>query len=854
MNGNGSLAGSRYHSRSMRGLFSEVVQYEKVLDDEEKAKVNSYYAFKYGITLRPNTSGYSGQRFDYKLSNDVMVWPGSSGSAPYTTYYNNLAALIRDDRAALHNNQTHSTDIGSLLHIGLAGEYLSFDGHGSLGDFEYDDEVVMFGDNHLSGITVTKDDPKCGDFDNIFNRLWYVHKKSEGDRPLPIIFGLQNNAANNLGTEVSPFPTEAYYNQINKSNDFVMIVAKDPSALVRTNPNYGNFDAVVPMYWLNGEPQCIYTIVEEGTYITFGYKQNSTGCMADEDAIFTEPKQFTWEQWTPAMNTSNNPGPFTFTVNTPVDLGDNISVVKTEVTYPSGVRANRGYPRSVNSPERGSLNVRRRGGLGQSFEVSVTVTFNHPVIPEFKISGIDCSGSRGSYEEVEITGDCEGGTFMPTLTYAGNPANARYKISGNRATASRTGSMNANNVNGKVNVEFRGGVTSVTIKYRATGRPVTSTQQIFISPFTLKPAPLPPTVNEDGLSLQKEVEYRNYTTCDLVRYRFYIGNVNCDPKTVDFSDILPEGMMWAFDKPSDDDPDSPDKVYRIGLDPESAELNPDFNPQVKPAASGNGEELYIEEFVIPPTSTAILTAYAMFDEDMPQYPGLRTFDNNAGITYELIVDGKPVQHAPFYSEDRYTGDPYTSIEVEWKERDEEVTLVPTYSKSEYREGDIITVSYTLTNENVDIPDMFLDIDFNEEFEYVEGSFTATQLTGTPVTPVPVRPTPDPDDSPNTLSIAGSANGETGFVLPTGTMKITYQLKAPAAKTGLVYELDDLDQPTENVVDLDVMYYFSSLVEDPCLQRAIMGLQGNKLIPYGSGKNAIITNRNVTTIINKLITK
>ncbi|MDR1056072.1 MAG: hypothetical protein LBL90_09710 [Prevotellaceae bacterium] len=830
MNGKGSLGGSRYHTRSMKGLISEVVMYEKALNNNEMTLVNSYYALKYGLTLRPNSSDYPAPRFDYKLSNGTSIWPGLSSAtgSTYIRYYHNIAAIIRDDAALLNNTQAHSTEVGSILHVGVAGKSLNFDGSSDVESFAYDKEAVVWGDNHGKGTTTISNNETCDDFKAIFNRRWFLHKVSNGDRPVPVIIGLQNNSTNNLGEEPTTDAAAAIlYSVIHKSNDFVMIVADDSTALIPGHANYGNFKAVIPMIWLNGEPQCAYTLLEEGSYITFGYTSNGgNGCAANEDAQFTGAKKFSWTQWTSNTNTSSAAG-LTLTVNTPVNLGDNIQVTQTKAAYPAAVRANRGYPRSVNTPANGSLRVQRRGGAIEQ-DVVVTITFNHPVIPEFSISDLDCY-SR-SFEEVEITGECSGDVYAPTLGYAGRQNQARYEILGNKAIVNKRGSVRPNDKNGMLNVAFRGGVTSVTIKYRTTGKTTSVTQEIYISPITLRSVPPPPTINKDGLSFVKQVKERDITTCDPVEYAFYIGNTNCDPVTVNFNDILPEKMKW--------------EIGSFGLDAVSSGNNPSFNPQINPATSGNGEELQIDGLIVPAKTILELRATALLDEDAPS----TVYNNRASITYTIMENNTPVPKPPLYSEDRETKDPYTSFRATWQQRKDEVVMNPVYSPAVYRADGEIEVTYTVSNTNADITDMYLNVDFNEEFAYVAGSCQITQVSGSAVAPVPVFVASGPDDSPNTLSIAGASNGSVGFVLPTGVMQIKFRLKAPPL-SGIMDELDDNDQPTGRKVDLDIIYDFTSGMADPCLQGAVKGLQGNKLIPY-SAITHIITNKNMSARILK----
>lgn len=544
--------------------------------------------------------------------------------------------------------------------------------------------------------------------------------------------------------------------------------------------------------------------------------------------MFTGTKKFDWTQWTSSTNNSTATGlTIPATPFPAVDLGDNIQVTSTQVVYPTNVRANRRYPRSNNAPVRGSLQVQRRGGTVNQ-DVVVTVNFNHPVIPEFSISDID-SYSR-SYEEVEITGLCSGDTYLPILSYASNQNTSRYKINGNIATVTKRGGVSSTNKNGILNVAFQGGVTSVTIKYRLKNNANNITRNIYISPITLRSVPPPPPINEDGLSFVKQVKELQITTCDPVEYSFYIQNANCDDKAVNFSDILPEKMKW--------------EIGSFGLDAVSSNANlGTFNPLISPAVTGSGEELKIDGLIVPGQTTLILTATAILDEDAPS----AQYDNRASITYERIVSGSPVPVPPFYSVDRETLAPYTSFEAIYAQRQDKVVMTPTYSRTSYSPGNEIEVAYRLTNTNANITDMYLNVDFNEEFTLI-GSVTATQITGSATAPVPVYVTPVAGDAPNAFTIAGASDGSAGFVLPTGEMEIKFKLKAPVLSS-IVDELDNSDVPTGRKVDLDIVYDFSSDMDDPCIQTAIRGLQGNKLIPY-SAITHILTNKNVTTKISK----
>lgn len=831
-----SMLGGLYaHNRTIQGVMSEVILFDRQLDDQELKDLESYMAFKYGITLAPSST--TTNRFNYIFSNGDIIWEGDTPSGKYADFYNNISAVIRDDAARLDNRHSHSTNVGSILHMGVAGIRLSSDGS-ETGSLENDKEAIISGNDGALGNTHIEDADACGDFTDRFNRKWLIRKETKDDRSIAMLFGAQDNAKLTIGNDVNV--ANDYYSKLGPGYDVCLIVGESPAAI-----EAGAYKAVIPMPYINGEHQCSYTLTEEDTYITFGWKVNNKGCVGDEDAVFTGTKKFDWTQWTSRTNTASSSAAGLTLPTTPfpvVELGDNIEVVKTQVAYASVIRPVRGYPRVANSPEKGSLEVRRRrgtiGGAPGSNDVTITVEFNHPVVPEFTISDLDSYGT--SYEEVEIYGECSGGTYLPVLSYVSSQNTARYKINGNIATVTKRGSVAAKNKNGMLNVAFQGGVTSITIKYRTKTRTTTATQNIYISPITLRSVPPPPPINEDGLSFVKQVKEQLITTCDPVEYSFYIQNTNCDEKKVNLSDILPEKMKW--------------EAGSFGLDAVSSTANfeltsdgdyvPKFNLQINPATSGNGEELIINELIVPGQTTLILTATALLDEDAPS----AQYNNRASITYDRIVNNNPVQVPPFYSLDRETLEPYTSFNATYAQRQDKVAMVPVYSRKTYSANGEVVVTYTLTNNNSDITDMFLDVLFNEEFTLV-GNVSVIQVSGDAVIPLPVTVTPDPD-TPNVFTLAGDVDGYDGFVLPTGVMEVKFTLKAPPL-SGIVDEVDDNDppQPTGRKADLDIVYDFSSGMDDPCMQTAIRGLQGNKLIPY-SEITHIITNKNVTTRILK----
>ena len=816
-----STLGSGYQlNRTVIGYMSEAIIYEDVLNESDLRKVESYMALKYGITLHPSNTMTN--RFHYQFSDGKTIWDGEQTSGLYVNYYNNVAAIIRDDAARLHNSHSHSTDAGTILHVGLAGTALSDDGS-EVGEGLNDKEAIVFGHNGVSGITQITNADKCGDFTNRFNRVWTVHKVLQGkNRTMELLIGAQDNSLRSIGG-TNEYDNE-YYGELGPNNDVWMIVAESPNHFVQED-----YIAVVQMQYLNGEHQCSYAFSDSTTFITFGFKPNTSGCAPDADSeMFTGTKTFNWSRWTSNSNraASSNTGLtiVPYNDNQFVDLGDGYQVIEQKVVYGAGVRAVRGYPRVSNSPERNSLYIRRSRGLGTPVEVYVK--FNHPVIPQFKIAALDGYG-RTVWEEVKVEGICEARSFGPTLSYETDMKRSQYRIRGNTAEVVKSGSLSASNKAGWVNVKFNGGCTTIKISFTVKGTPTnTSVRNIYISPMTIRAVPPPPPINEDGLSFVKQVNKRELTTCEPVEFELEIQNVKCDERPVVITDTLDFNMKW--------------NVKAIGMDEQSALINDTINYEIVPGNEEHGEILIIRDFMLQKAGTAVLRLGAEMDEDAPT----REYKNRARIDYDRIVNSDTIR-VNLLSLDKETLDPYTTFFVEWRQRMDPITMLAKADKTTYKEDETIKVRFEIDNSNGDIlDDVFGIIDFPEGFTYVKDSFKAEQEEGTAVNPVPLIVLDE--EIPNSFIITGTTDDTDGFNLVPGKLVITFSLKAPNVDNlPKVYD-DDGNIVPDAVDNLDITFDFASSSDNPCAAYAMKDLNGLLRIPYSKGVRWVISNIHSTS--------
>lgn len=106
------------------GYTSENIVYSTnwASNSNERKRINSYLAIKYGITLlgtgtlgAGNTDATFGGQNDYLSSASVKVWDGTVNN----TYHNNVAGICRDNASALHQKQATSANKGLQPIIGL---------------------------------------------------------------------------------------------------------------------------------------------------------------------------------------------------------------------------------------------------------------------------------------------------------------------------------------------------------------------------------------------------------------------------------------------------------------------------------------------------------------------------------------------------------------------------------------------------------------------------------------------------------------------------------------------------------------------------------------------------------------
>jgi len=838
-------------NRTIRGFMSELIMYDgSALHDTDKVNIQSYLAIKYGITLRPTNMDLNiangGQpvgfgRFDYSFSSGEVFWRGNVDEndlvdGKFARFYNRVTAIIRDDAAHLQNVQSHSTNVGGILRMGVAGSMLSNNGE-LLGELTNNLTAVAWGDDNNTGLEIVNDDP-CGAYDSVFSRVWLVHK-AMGD-PIRLLVAAENLNGLTIGRDPATVP---YYNKLTDGYNVTMVVAKSPDSLKAANFNP---TAVIPMTFINGMHQCNYMFTDTCTYVTFAVKSNGKGCSVGRDeTAFNGLHMFDWQRFTNNINRVSNHVPrvprmglvhpnvdnnFVFT-----NLGDNIRV-NTYVEFDNPVRAGSGFPSTGTSPVRGTLQVRRaEGRISSSPEVRIHIQFReqsntnnkYPVIPAFTISGID--GNNQSYDSVVIEGQCGTQSYFPILSYASGPnRNTAYRIIGNTATAILRNNIPPTNLNGRMNVEFEAGVTDIVIKYQLKNRIQNSPpQSIFISPLNLRAVMPPPPFDEAGISFVQTAMPQEVSICREVTYTWRVQNANCTPKPVNFSVGLPSFMKWLDES--------------LGLD-SSYIGNATY---VRPY--GETDSLIIDSLIIPGGTTAVFRAVAHFDENAPA----GEYTNRAMLQYGLIVQNREEPRTNISCDGLTMGCEPTSITALEGVILKKLEIVDFTMEPEcYTAGDTISVSLTVNNPNdVSLEDAALEIFYNNKFHYLRNSFQSSEIVGTDAIN-----TDDYADmfletvwGENTttsgvlaIDTADGDNAESLIFLaqpiPSDISVITFKLVAPnvlvqdsVERNGQMFGVTD-SSGAPMFVNLNVSFDFFTRSEDDCAGPALYNAYGDGFVP------------------------
>ncbi|MCP1187452.1 S-layer homology domain-containing protein [Paenibacillus sp. 1781tsa1] len=143
-----------------QGTIEEIIVYDHALTDEERQKVSTYLAIKYGYTLDQTTAN------SYVDSNMATIWDSNVNAA----YTHRITSIGRDDQSGLLQKQAKAQELGSMLTIAL-GNRIEDTNSANQNNISNDSSFFMFGDNGASTefkTPITKDEKKLLGMERIY--------------------------------------------------------------------------------------------------------------------------------------------------------------------------------------------------------------------------------------------------------------------------------------------------------------------------------------------------------------------------------------------------------------------------------------------------------------------------------------------------------------------------------------------------------------------------------------------------------------------------------------------------------------------------------------------------------------
>jgi uncharacterized repeat protein (TIGR01451 family) len=427
---------------------------------------------------------------DYLLSDGTEVWSLGSG------YDNDITGVARDDSQGLYQKQSKSTNGDDPITMGVAT--IAISNSANTASITTDKSALIWGNNNATGTKVIAECTAVfGDANARLNRIW---RTSE------------------TGTVGNMRVSAAILGAFRASSPVYMLVSSSPTFTSYTTvPTAISSGQIVANYDFSGVQ-----------YFTFQGSTTGGTCVPCEGGAQT----MAWKQigWTRGANSK-----------LAIPLSGMTADV--EILDPSGVEyLPTKWPRRY-----GNMLRIVRNDSNNTAAMTYRMKFTKASLPSFIIHDVDKRG--GAADEVTVEGYCGTTLVTPKLTHVLKASRSSYNISENVATGWRAGSYLRR---GQVQVVFDKAVDRVEVIHKVThtyARP--RLQDIYIGNVQLS-CPQPTSCpNADNVYLTKSFAQDSYQTCDKLTYLFEVRNLDCQPKVINFTDVLPSGMKWEIDSLGD---------------------------------------------------------------------------------------------------------------------------------------------------------------------------------------------------------------------------------------------------------------------------------------------------------------
>lgn len=802
----GSMIGAAGRpARNMVGDIAEIIVYEGVLSQDDKNKVYTYLAMKYGITLDEATSIASITGFDYKFSKDGgYFWMGKS-AAYYKNYHHDVASLFTDNASRISNSKSRSTADDNFITIEFRNPSEKLPNQ----------TAIAWGHNGSSVIKKTVPAAKCAPYQYDLDRVWMI------DRSLTLN---KDNSKKELVLKASTLYSDTYPFE-GKGWDTYLLIAK-----TEANAKNKNWDLVIPATiqydYDNGIWEQVFNFdLDEDVsnlFFSLGGTENESACatctFTGEDKLLMTKKKVNGKNWSVNIPASQT---------TPVTLSG-MKSARGLISMDAEFKADNGVTLRLDAPsvhdQKHPVHLRAKGTA--QAKSSIKYTFNQPTNVEFSIGDIDNS------EYVNIYGLCEVGGSMtrpkeviqPLLKGSDLRRGYTYRINNvSEFSGTGAGANGRGNARGKVSVSFGKAVKVVVIEYSSTK---SGDRWLDLYPLSFSCPPQLPPPNEAGYAFQKRGP-RELDICETADYTFTImnANVDCGREPVHFKDYLPEGMYWI-----------PGSLTIDGeaLDASQPIVMQDRILDLSMLIRGSGFKTTFK-------AQAAFTDDALSNRDY--YNGSLTTnpangESYAKITYTRKDNGN---EGTLHATDAYytSGtDRRTKTKVTGTKSYKNITTSMEFKPSEcFRQNQEIEVKVKIHNPNRAIQSdannqLYFESYFNENCTYKPNSL---KIDGNPVSDTASGVTIGTGDDNGLITLEGVS----GFSLPAGgDVEISYVIQVPG-KDALTYVTINNRKEYD---DLGIGHVLSMITDDICLQNAFLNALGEYAIGYCNSKGTIISNR------------
>jgi uncharacterized repeat protein (TIGR01451 family) len=505
---NMQIGGSIY---GFAGRIPEVAYYNVSLSTQDRDKVNSYFAIKYGITLI--------QPLNYLNSDATIVWNASTNTA----FNNNIFGIARDVNGNLDQKVSHSINANSILTASTINDFTSPNANVSRTSLA-DKGFMMFGDNNIHTGTTAVNSVNCpalADGLMRINKTWLVQETGT------------------VGASYIEVDLSSY-----NINSEVSLYFSDDSGFT-TNTG------VSPAISMSGGKAVFYYNFKNGQYFTVVGKVGPIACQTCLGGKQTLQNAQAWFNGgtTGATNNALNNVPLSGTAPASGALSADISV-----TYPADVEwIPTIFPRMFGTWTQLSRYDNLSGAAGKvSYTVNLKdISGTKAAKASFQIAGI--TKLAGQSTVVKVIGYCGADQVVPKMNYAYNSTPSlnnilrRYTIDASTGTASGTQPYLDITDFATVNVDFEKPVERIVIEWTIDRSPVFSKVDFlyignmsFVCDNPIEPTP-------DNVSIIASYIENQLPTCEDATLKLNIKNNNCSSKTIDINNTLPGGLQYVAD-------------------------------------------------------------------------------------------------------------------------------------------------------------------------------------------------------------------------------------------------------------------------------------------------------------------